>query len=220
MNKKLLVSVLLCFFVFSLGMIADEKPKAKTIEHLVWAHTGAGNFFHYTIFDNCDLAHFETSPFLTFHVPLSPKAEALLFEFQGMSMILWWTGCTPQNYGTVLKTRLFSEVIPDDIQVHIQFTFDPSSPSNFTGDNWQRMPKRYVKVILRRDGLLGEFPDYWEVRYVNSGDFVSPDKAQGILNDLMDNGFYAEVWASGHTAGIREFFLGFYHVEVTRLVKK
>ena len=98
MNKKLLVSLFICFFVFSLGMIAKEKAKAKTIEHLAWAQTGGkpeNMYFLYPAHPYTTREEFNSGPLLTLNVPASPESKALFFKCGHM---VWLSGLQNRYY--------------------------------------------------------------------------------------------------------------------------
>ncbi len=217
MNKKLLVSVLLFFFVFSLGVIAQEKEKAPTIEYLFWYHSGRGEYYNHTVLDDPGILRFRSEPLLTFNVPPSPKSDTIFFEIGSLSDVVWWSGYSPQRFWSSLYFEIFSEDIPD---------FYATIGCNLEGDAAVTHPERSVrpgknnyKLILRRDSVLREFPDWWIVRYVSTGERVSNEIANSVLNDFIDNGYDVEVSVGGETEGVKEFELLSFYIEVTRLSK-
>ena len=217
MNKKLLGAAIICIFMSALGLGAQEK--VYVYEHLAWAQTGLGKYILDTLLDNPAKFVFESGPFLSFSVPPSPKAQAIFFEFWGQSLHRWWVGYTPQSFSAVVKFKFISDLIPAVIEVYyahglteIVGITHSSSASDRNKRNW--------KVILRRDSMLREYTDGWDIRYTSTGEKVPNDIAQGILNELIDKGFNVEVSLSGDCQGIKEFTFYAFQVEVTRLVKK
>jgi hypothetical protein len=219
MNKKLLISVLLCFFVFSLGAIAEEKKatEAPTIELLFWYSMGRGEY-PTILFDSPIIQRYESDSISTFHVPASPKSEAIFFEFGCQAIVYWWDGYIRQQFWSSPYMRMLSEVIPDDISV--QYGTGLLKNHDLTHDySSHRTDKHSYKIILRRDGMLREFPELVDVRYVSTGERVPDEIANSILNDLMDNGFDIEVFMKGEVEGVTKIWLIMFYIEVTRLSK-
>ncbi|UCE21535.1 MAG: hypothetical protein JSV46_04775 [Candidatus Aminicenantes bacterium] len=223
MSKKLLVSVFLCFFVFSLGMIALEKEEEKStiIELLFWYSAGRGEYYNKIEFeDPSRIPLLESEPILTFHVPPSPKSDALFFELGSVSMATWWDGYSPLEYNSGLDLWMSSEVIPDDISVYgggawlegMEIINHPKPVGRPGKNTW--------KSILRRDGMLREYPDNWFVVYKSTGEPVPKEIANSILNDMMDNGFDVEVTQKLMVEGVKQSWLLHFYIDVTRATKK
>ncbi len=221
MNKKLLVSVFLCLFVFSLGMIALEKEeeKAPIIEHLFAYFSGRSEFLNHTYLESPTPLLYESETLFAFHVPASPKSDAIFFELGYSSYVWWWSGYSPQMFQAALYVRIVSEIIPDDIYIYNGGgkVFDVAITHPY---NTSKPGQHSYKIILRKDGLLREFPDWWEVRYVDTNWLVPYEKANSILNDLIDNGFDVEAFTKGEVEGVKEFMLLTFYVDVTRAMKK
>ncbi len=213
MNKKLLISVLLFFFVCSLVMLADEK--AQTIEHLVWADTLWEQCFYKEPSNHEELESFVSDPFLTFHVPASPKSDALFFEFWAQALYKW-SGFETRRAKLELNFRIISGDIPDNIEVKIGSTVINVGETNVCGnyDIQGRRSRRYTKLPMRRNSV-----DWWIVYYKNSGVYVPENITHEILNNLMDNGFDVEVYTVGEIQGVSRINLIPVEFHVTRLSK-
>lgn len=216
MNKKLVVSVLLCLFVFSLGALAEEKAKASIIEHLVWADTG-NVFITVEIEDYTIRKSFETEPFLRFHVPASPKSEALFFDV--FTQILFrWSDFEERRLTAVNRLRIISDAIPENITVFTGKVIYETSETNFT-HNFSRHKERAMarcKFNMRRNAV-----DWWWVENLETGERVPDSEALLFWEKLIDNGFDVEVFAWGTTLGVKEYICFIpVTIEVTRLSKK
>ena len=221
MNKKLLVSVFFCFFTFSLGTVAtEEKGKGKIIEHLVWAETQRDTYIFYkTIPDPQDDLIFEiqSDPFMTFHVPPSPKSEGLLIGCFAHAMVKK-SDSDRRNTDIGVFYRCISDVIPEDIEVlgvNINVHF---RETNFSLD-YDIAPVRYIriqKLYMRRNSM-----DWWYVGYKGRRwQRVPDDIALIILNNLIDNGFDVEAWIEGTIQGLRYIRYGIVRFDVSRIMKK
>ena len=225
MQKRLLVSVVVVLFILAIGGLAqgivfEEKDKEKILvyEHLNWTQTGYGEVILDTRLETPNPYSFESGPFMTFNVPPSPKATALFFELWGQSIHYWVTGYSPQTFYALVTMKLVSNLIPNGINVYMLHGL--TGIRGIYHDNFQSdRNKRNWKVILRRDSMLRQYTDWWDIRYDN-GSRVPKEQAQVILNDLIDNGFDVEISLSGDMEGVRRFFFYSFQAEVTRLVKK
>jgi len=184
MNKKLLVSVLLCLFILSSVTLAKEE-KAKTIEFLAWADTLL-DFPYYEYMEPSVSTHFETEPFLRLNVPASPKSEAIFFDLFA-KLVVWWSGYETRDVIVFVNVRIISDIIPDNIEVFSNFALGIWETNN-SGDTGVYADNRNVKLIMRRDHL-----DWWSVKY-KSGGWVPDEEAISILKKLMDSGFDVEIW--------------------------
>ncbi len=153
MNKKLLVSVFLCFFVFSSVVLAQEK--AKAIEHIVWAEAPYWEL-SYTFFpDNFTLVErFESDPFLIFHVPASKKGETLFFDIFTQA-ILEFTNHHERVARASVLLRIISDIIPEDFEFINSATVIVIEETNNAGnyDTTGRRSERTIKLIMRSDNV-------------------------------------------------------------------
>lgn len=214
MYKKLLVSAVVCVFLGLHGGLAEEK--GLILEHLNWTQTGFGEAIYATVLESPDKFAFDTGTFLTFSVPPSPKAEALIFEFQAQAIFFWWIG-REQAFQSNARLNLVSSCIPSGIVVYFETGMGSVKGITHTSTEQERT-RRNARFILRRDSMLREYPDWWYVRHVDGSD-VEPEEAQVILNGLINNGFNVEVSISGYAKGVSEFMFYAITVETTRLVK-
>jgi len=216
MNKKLLVSVLLCFFVFSL-MIASEK-KALIVEHLFWFDIGRDYSFKVTPEDYTAETFFKLDPFFIFHVPASPKCKAIFFELWAQVGIKWSNFSTRFAHPTVYL-RCISDVIPDNIDVAWGYSVvglsDTNNANNYT-IKWSCRYERNLKFTMRKDGnyMVG-----WLITYKDTGRLVEKDVYVPIVKELMNNGFDVEVWGQGWLHGAESMLYIPVIMEVTRLSK-
>jgi hypothetical protein len=200
------------------GRTSQAKGKVMIAEHLNWVQTGYGEYILNTTLSSPVYDTFNSGPFLTFNVPPSPKAEALFFEVWGQSVHYWWVGYSPQQFSGRVEIQLVSSRIPAGITVYCYYgitgiygiTHDSQTPDR---------SKRSGKFILRRDSMLREYIDWWDI-YNADGSRVPRDQAQIIVNDLIDNGFDVEISVTGFAEGVKKFFFYGFCVETTRLVKK
>lgn len=215
MNKKLFISVFLCFFVFSSGMVSGEKDtKGKIIEHLVWVESNRNEAaYRFYPTDDTQLEDFRSGPVLIYHVPASPKSEALFFDILAQTNIRW-SGHWERTANVRCESRLISDIIPDNITVcstPTVFWMGESNNSQSIGWNWER---RTAKIRMRRNSV-----DWWQV-YDESGEEIPAEDAIPIINGLIDNGFDVEVELSGSVKGIELIFILPVWIEVNRLVKE
>lgn len=220
MNKKLLVSVLLCFFVLVLGMLAQEKKeeKGKIIEHLVWADTGHQVAWELEITNPAVRTPFFQDSILTFHVPASPKSDILFIEGWSQAQVKW-SDYEIRNTFVIVWFEFISDVIPDGIWIGSGITnptvYETNNAHDYDLQYMTRRLRRYNKVIMRRNSI-----DSWTVKYEETWEDVPEEDAVRIINNLIDNGFDVKVDIDGHTQGAD--YVSFWNIvfEVTRLSKK
>ncbi len=194
MNKKLLISVLLFFFVFTLGALANEK--AKTIEFLVWKELDFSNWIIFELnvapenFD--EKTYITTDPFMIVHIPPSPDSETLFFRLQYQGYFKK-TYSVERGASVMLYGKVISDVIPPSIEVLIPSGLYYFEEQN-VGGNYDSGPsqiRREPKLILTRDSA-----SWWKV-VDESGGWVPDEEAIPILNSLIDSGFDIEFYYSG-----------------------
>ncbi len=216
MNKKLLVLVLLCFFVFLVGIFAGEKEdKGKIIEHLVWETTPPFEVGYDLWIDEGDdeiVTPFESDPFLTFHVPTSPKSEALFFDIE-TQVNFTWSGFYKRMARIRCYYRFISDVISNDIEVWNSPSIFWTLETNNSLEPATGRDRRVTKDRIRRNSV-----DHWLV--YKSGERVPDDVAIHIINSLIDSGFDVEFWVAGEVQGMRYFNIYPVIFEVTRLSNK
>ena len=218
MRKRLFVLVAVCLFLVSSWGLAQEKN--MVIEHLGWFQTGFGENIIPTSFSapTSSPIPFASAAFLTFSVPPSPKSDAIFFEFWGQSLHRWFFESTPQIFSVNVILKIISPLIPADIVVTATYGLANTRNIQHINSSEDRN-KRSWKFILRRDGMLRPYPDWWFVKYADGTD-VEKTHAQALLNNLLDSGFDAEVSAAGESQNMRSFQLYAVAVEVTRLIRK
>ena len=223
MNKKILVSVFLFFFVFSSVMwaqvqITEKGDKASAIEHIVWASTGRDIPFDLGDLDVTVETTYESDPFLTFTVPANPKRDILFFELWAQFAVNWSAHDRREAVGYIIF-RLISDAIPANVDVYMVWGVFGENTTNFAGDYPSSSPnglKRYknsTKICLRKNHY-----DWWFVE--EDGEYLEEEDAVPYLNTLIDEGFEVEVWARVDVKGVNRIFPITINVEVTRLSKK
>ena len=221
MNKKLLVSALLCFFICSLVTVAKEE-KINIIEFIgrnelvgpgvpgwpaLWKLDPVSN--------PASITEFVSDPIFLLHVPPSPKSDAIFLEW-GAQYWFAWSNYEYWNAWAGIILNITSDVIPDDYEVKaprsvLQFS-QTNNYSNETLWKFQRNAKSFKDMMKRNS--VGQ----WRVFY--KGTWVPDDVAVPIINSLLDNGFDVEVCASGGIQGVKWIRLVHISLEATRLVKK
>jgi hypothetical protein len=114
MNKKLLVSAFLFFFIFSSWMLASEKTYIK---EFLGFHYSPGYDYEITP-DHTLPSGFESVPFLTFYVPPSPKESNAIFFDIFAQVIFKWSGLLDRIAHSKIVLNIISDVIPSDIWVY------------------------------------------------------------------------------------------------------
>lgn len=213
MHKKLWVSVFLCLLAFSSGMRAQDK--VPVIENLFYRSVVV---FNETYLQSPVRTNFESSePLFTFHVPPSPKSEAIYFDFGCQSSIEWWLGYAPQTYWSGNNIKIISKVIPDDIDVYMKIGMDGVHDMIHTHEGECRTNRTSWKLDMTRDAFLNQ-PIYppWYINYKATGERVQDDIANDILNRLIDKGFDVRVTSFGVAEGVKYFYLVTAWIHVTR----
>lgn len=210
MNKKLLVSLFLCFFIFSIMIMAEEKGKAKIIEFIGWADT-CWHFMYFKTFENPPIkTYFELEPFLSLNVPASPKSEAIFFDLW-TQLVMWWSGYETRDVTLRILFKIVSDIIPDNIEVLNMYGLAVNETNN-TNNTGRQSIRKYAKFVMRRDYL-----DWWKIKYKDTGGYVPDELALSILGKLIDGGFDIEIWAEGDAQGANKIRLAPVTMEVTRL---
>ena len=201
--------------VFSLAVNGKtEKKRPQTIEHLLWADTpGKQVAFYRPVADVTVETSFTSDPIIAFHVPPSPKSEALFIETWAQSMLNWSDYEMRKAVGYVWY-RLSSDSIPENIEVlsaNVNMEIHETNAShNF--DLGKRRFIRYNKEIMRRDNQ-----GWWIVRDKDTGEEILGDQAIFILNTLMDNGFDAEAWIEVTVQGAVYVMYAYVWFQVSRV---
>jgi hypothetical protein len=215
MCKKLWGCVILCLFVFSLGVFAEEK--VPVIEHIYW---GFGGLFDHTILTTPAAQDYESEPFFRFHVPPSPKSDLIFFEMGCQPWIKIWPGYLPRRHDSFLRLRMLSTVIPNDLEVVGTVAMMTVTDKTFPVEEGRPNKTSYT-ATLERDYYLRQPDLIWlEVKSKVPGGYVSNDVANRVLNALIDNGCDVNVSVCGKTEGIQEFQLVSAWIHVTRTTKK
>jgi hypothetical protein len=186
MNKKLLVSAFLCFFVFSLGIAAKEEIKKGTPLRLVTYVYHHEWVAHYEPQNPYELEEgVEFDPFYTFDVPGNKDREALFFDLRA-PIIIYWSDHDSRNVGAIIWFELISDIIPGDIEVWF------GKHDGFGETNWARNSGlghhvQTYKWIITRDSIESFLIIY------KTGGRVPDEIAIPLLNDLIDHGFSCEI---------------------------
>ncbi len=216
MNKKLLISVLLCFFIFSMGSLAKEEGKAKTIEFLaredLWSLDGLLYFEPSNIGERQGF----NKVLLELQVPPSPKCDAL-FIFLDTKYGYAWGPVQSWNALGGIRISLTSPSVPEGILVRTWIAIVGKSETNNTYDTGNDMSPRNFRFMLKRDCISDALG--WLVYYEETGEPVPENEAIHIINDLIDNGFNAEFLGYVWVQGMEWIKLDYITVEVTRLSK-
>lgn len=216
MNKKILVSVLLCFFIFSLGLLAKEK--ATILENLVWVETPRDQYILLSSpVDDTVLQQFKSDTFLAFDVPASPQSDAIFFEFF-VQPIVWWTNYIKRFALSYINFRIINpNIIPDYVEVLGIKSVGIGRESNPNGiyETTSTRENTAWKLAMRRNS----YGACWYIRNKITKEEVPDNIAQNILNSLIDSGFNVEVYSDGSVQGVSDFILYPVCIQVTRLSK-
>lgn len=219
MNKKLLVSMLLCFFVFSSMVYAKEK--ASVIEFLVREGGFDPNLFEYIPDDFTQHEGFNSGILLTLHVPPSLDSERIFF-FLDAQFWYKWTSFHQRRANAIVYFVLKSDIIPEDINVWNGMTLIDISETNNAGEYsfGRERSWRNTRSTMTRNSTevnrLGEM----RVTYKGGGGNVPDEIAIPLLNSLIDNGFDVEIDISGGIKGVKWIRCVGILMEVTRLSKE
>ncbi len=221
MNKKLLVSVFLCFFVLSLGMVAKEKKgKAPTIEFLdrIATFSPSPALWELTP-EPTILTEFQSDTIFSLHVPPSPKSNALFLDLSAQYFYAW-SGYQYRRANGAILLEIKSDVIPEDIEVFTALTIISTSDTNNALNESTTLERswRNFRYMIKRDSNGDWFAGQFRVLYT-SGQKVEDEIAIPIINSLIDNGFDVEIHADGYVRGIKWIELVLLSIEVTRLSK-
>ena len=217
MNKKLLVSVFLCFFVLSLGVAEKkEEAKAKTIELLLRTDLLVG--FNAVLWglepDNFeDLTEGTSDIYNLGYVLPSPKSDALYFGVWGFVSYKWaphhlkraWVG---------IKYSIISSDIPDGIEVYFWGNY-PRWAHTDNALNESMSTEEYW--FTDKVQLVRNEKNYWQVRDIDTGISVPPEKAVRIINKIIDNGFDIQFQVEAEAQGLYWISLSWIAFEVTRV---
>ena len=210
MNKKLLVSVFLFFFVFSSWMLPGEKTYIKEFLGLYFS---PGYDYEFIPKDYRLEESFESGPLLTFDVPPSPKSKAIHFDIF-THVFFKWSDYIDRNVTFSSWINIISDVIPSGIEVWVSNYLDTVGEKNVGGnyDTSFRRSRKRVWRIMRRDSLD------WNVQ--EGGEDVSEERELEILNNLIDNGFSVEIYQWGTAQGVLHYIFLTCQIEVTRITRK
>lgn len=186
--KKSIVTGFLIFFVFSIGIIADEIP--KVVKQLVYAQTPPLNWgFEYypTNYMVDEVIGDETT--MTFSVPALTSGREIFFETWTTTDIRWTTW-NNRVVGFGIWLRVISPIIPNGIELELGIgcaNHEERNAQGYIDFGFQRFP-RCLKYPLRRDSV-----GVWRMYYKDPFRLVPEEIAIQILNDLINNGFDVEV---------------------------
>lgn len=213
MNKKLLAPILLSFFVLWMSVAGREEAKIKTTEPLVCADTGFGYIYDVEIIDVTSETSFVSDSLLRFHVPGSPKNDALFFEWW-TTFVYAWSDYETRRVACKICLKIVSDVIPDNIDVGFAFTvYREYRTDDFLNSNIIRKRiERMVEIFMWRDSV-----EKWYVTD-KSGGQVPDEEVIPIFNKLIDNGFNVEVWAEGKVQGMKVASYRNVTIEVSRFL--
>jgi hypothetical protein len=188
------------------------------IEYLAFASTGDGLVWGEWL-DPSVRTSFVSPVLLSFNVPPSPKSPAVFLEIWGQYIFNWSPGsiriCRP-----VINFKITSPAIPN-----IEFTQGYGVPpvydeTNYAGDHayltdFGDRHKGYIKMPLIRGSLV-----WWWVLDKNTGKRPPDNEILAYIDQIIDNGFTVELWASGSVQGMNRIQAFAFQAEVTRLSKK
>jgi hypothetical protein len=225
MNKKALAFLFLFFFLVSSAWFAqvgvtNKMENVRLVEHLYHYYSGNGEYNKYAvILDDPSLQWYESDPICSFHVPPSKKSDVIVFEYGFAAIAFLWRGHPQHMFWCNYSLKIISTAIPADISIQgglgMVKDFSPASDLILL-----RTDKHSFKQVLRRDGMIREFPDWWDVRYISTGGLVPYEISNSILNDVMDDGFDVEISYYGEVEGVTKIWPAIYFIDVTRIIKK
>jgi len=218
MNKKLLVSLLLCFFVFSSGLFAEKKEEeAKTVQFLLRKDL-VGDPYIFELNDSsewCSLNSFKSDLIPLGHVPASPKAEAIFFELWLQYWYDFYYWCTNKRTRGGLSLEIINpDVIPAGVRVSCPTTYFiltdifPEEKDEYGEDRMTFSDK----FCLFRDDVW-----FWYVTYTSTGEPVPNEEAISIINELIRTGFDIQFQVYGEIQGACNMYLHWICMEVTRI---
>lgn len=186
MNKKLLVLLFLCLFVFSLGVLAEDHPKkGNPIRFVSYVYQNSRFAQYEPAIPNEYEYNINFLSLFSFDVFGSKDREALFFELRSPISIRW-SDYQYRDVNTIAFIELISDIIPDDIVIWtgISQSFDTT---NLEGNHGLELRPVYIKFLMTREDRAS-----WIISYKGSG--TVPDEiAIPLINDLMDNGFSCEI---------------------------
>ena len=216
MNKRLLISVFLCFFILTLGGVAQKKgEKVRTYEFLLRADVWGGAWEKEIDEDDWENRTEEyTETYHLGHVPPSPKTEVIFYDYVGSFNFDW------ANF-EIRKVQLYAEIVFSsdnipDYEILIGSMYCQESETNNTNNEpllGERQPFS-DRIPMWRNRL-----DYWWVGYKGTENTVPEEEAIPIINKFMDNGFDVGYRIWFRAKGVRRVGLGYFGLEVTRLSK-
>lgn len=215
MNKKLLISVFLCFFILTLGIFAKKKgEKVKTYEFLLRADVWGG-VWELEPIDLVNPTEVYTETYHLGHVPPSPKTEVMFYDYVG-SFRFKWTNLKLRRVKLGVEIRFSSDNIPD-YEVMGGAMYIQKGETNYSlnepiGIERHDFSDRYPMWRDRLD------PGWWVV-YKGTYNRVPEEEAIPIINKFMDNGFDIgyRIWV--YVQGVRWVCFQYFGLEVTRLSK-
>ena len=220
MNKKLLVSVFLCLFVFSLGMFAQKKEEKSGAYELLLRTDIVDGFNGGVTWDfepdnSAVLTTFNSHLINMGHVPPSPKSEALFFEIWCQYRYKWNTNTVRIAYAGPTYI-ISSPVIPVGIEVSLDEYRFLRSDTNIAGNSSTRHEREH---IISKIGMWRDKVDFWWIWNTETQSEVDGEEAISILNKLIDSGFdvFHQTW--GQIQGADWIYLRWVSLEVSGIVK-
>lgn len=216
MNKKLLVSLFLCFFVFFSVVLAEEE-KIKTIEFLV-RDTVFPHVFEYIPNDVTAIESFNSGTLLELQVPPSPKSDAIFFYFNAQ---YYYEKSSHLNRmaSSIIWYNIISDIIPDEYEVKQGMSLLSFSETNNSGDVSSGRSWRNHRYALKRNSACAQYCGELMVVYKGTMELIPEDIAIPIINALIDNGFSVEIFIEGKIQGLEYLNLLEAHMEISRLSK-
>ncbi len=212
--KKSLVLVL---FVLGLLPAGSAQEKPNSLEHIFWK---MGGFFNETTTPGPGTYGFESPLFMSIHVPPSPKADCVYFEFGSQSMVQWIPNVA-QSYWSGYRMQFKSGAIPANVSVENTIAVDGVNDPGVFRQGGARTNKSTYRWTIVRDGFLEDYVfQPLTMRYIDSGQPLPDDEANAILNGMLDSGFDVDVTVKGVAQGVQSFYLVSGWIDVTRSVKK
>ena len=215
MNKRLLISVFLCFFILTLGGFAQKKgEKVRTYEFLLRADVWGGAWEE-ELTDWGNETEIYTEIFHLGHVPPSPKTEMMFFEYVG-SFWFEWTNLEFRRVVLAVYTVFSSDNIPD-YEILGGAWYLQKGETNYSHNEPLGIERHPFsdRLPMWRDRV-----EWWWVVYKGTENRVPEEEALPIINEFMDNGFDVgyQIWV--RAKGVHLVGLQYLGLEVSRLSKK
>lgn len=215
MKKEILVSVLICFFVFP----SSIKAKNNVVEQIYFFQNSFSNPYQYlwVVENPGEKTYFKKGTFLSVNIPPSKKYETLFFHFWLNARLNEDSAINHLIAEITIWGKAVSDSIPEGIEVLLGIgNCGIDTPKQGLHPRLYQIPqKRNIKTRLQRDDV-----GFWWVIDSASGKRIPDDEAITVLNALLANGFDIEFYFDGYIQGINKIRLGPTTIEITRVSNK